>query len=169
MKKYILIASAVFVLLFGGIQLFLFLKRPATKDELSVKAARLPELKLITLDGQPYQPRTDRSLLLIYFNSECDHCQRQIETLKKRADLFKSCSLVLMSAEPVETVAAFRDRAGLDQVANLDLVHVEHEVIAEAFGVLNLPQIFVYNSRGELIDLFSGETNPEHLARLVGQ
>ncbi len=167
MKKYLLIASGLFVILFGAIQLFLYLNRPSSVDELKIRAAKLPELRLTTLDGAPFQPKGDRSILLVYFNSECDHCQRQVETLKKRIDLFKSCNVVLMSAEPVETVMAFRDKAGLAGIENLNLVHVEHSTIAGTFGLLSLPQIFVYSKDGELIDLFSGETNPEHIARLL--
>jgi thioredoxin-related protein len=37
---------------------------------------------------------------------------------------------------------------------------VRHEEVAERFGVLAMPQIFVYDAGGKLVELFSGETSP---------
>ncbi|MBL7850880.1 MAG: thioredoxin family protein [Cyclobacteriaceae bacterium] len=159
MRKFLFIASILFIILFGGLQLFLYLNKPLPLDELRVRASVLPSLSLTTMDGESYEPKAGRPLVLIYFNTTCDHCQRQVEWFRKEISRFEGITLVWMSAQADDVLREFvrtTDFTG----AEVDVVHVRHEVVAEKFGTLALPQIFVYDGDGRLVDLFSGETDP---------
>lgn len=162
MRKLFLIASAVFLVLFGFLQLFIYMNRPVSREELRVRAAVLPSLDLTTLDGQPYNLNDKLPLVLIYFNTTCDHCQRQLESLRRERELFAGVPVVLMSSQPEEDLREFQEQTNIAEEGFI-IVQVQHEVVAERFGVLALPQIFVYGADGELVDLFSGETSPEKI------
>jgi peroxiredoxin len=160
MRKLFLIASAVFLVMFGSLQLFIYMNRPVSSDELRVRAAILPPLRLTTLDGKPYDLADKLPVILIYFNTTCDHCQRQVEALRRERGMFKGTPVVLMSSQPEAEVREFVGQADLAQFI---IVRVRQEEVAERFGVLAMPQIFVYDTDRKLVDLFSGETSPEKI------
>lgn len=159
MKRIILIVSVVIILLFGGLRLLLYSFEPTTENELSIKAAKLPSLSLTLVDGTSYLLSAGHPTVLVYFNSTCDHCQRQVAALKSHLNLFDGISLILMSAQPYDEVVEFASAFG--SYHNIRVVQCKPEEIAEHLGVLSLPQIFVYDSSGSLAGLFYGETEPK--------
>ena len=46
----------------------------------------------------------------------------------------------------------------MKQFENIHFTKIAHDELATVFGVLSLPQIFVYNAEGKLLRLFAGET-----------
>lgn len=166
-KRFILVILFVAVLLVGALQLFLWLNRATSADELRLRAAQWPDLALTDLHGNRVSLETGMPLVLIYFNSECDHCQRQVEALKKNIHLFKRCNLVLMSSQPMAEIISFVGASGFNPVDSVAVVHVSYESIATTFGQLTLPQIFVYSGEGKLLGLFSGETTPAQIAAVI--
>lgn len=164
MKKTLLIVSAAFLTLFGSLQLYVYLSRPTPADELRKKVATLPALSLKDRYGNGFTIPAGRPVVLIYFNSTCDHCQRQLNVLRDNLGLFTTTSLVLMSSQPIEEVVTFTDRLGFDKESNVHVVQITHEERAEAFGVLGLPHIFVFSADGKLLALFAGETKATVIA-----
>ncbi len=164
MKRTIIIISLIFLLLFGSLQLFVFLSRPTPKEELSLRLAQLPEIALTGLDGSAFELRTNKSLVLIYFNSECDHCQRELKAIRDQIELFSSSSVVLMSSQSLEEFASFANGLNFEAFPNVRFGQIKPEQLAETFGSLALPQIFVFSADGKLVTLFSGETKPAEIA-----
>ncbi len=78
MKKTLLIVSVAFLALFGSLQLYVYLSRPTPAGELRVKVANMPALSLKDRQGNEFTIPTGKPVVLIYFNSTCDHCQRQM-------------------------------------------------------------------------------------------
>lgn len=166
MKKTLLIVSIAFIILFGGLRLLILKFEPTKEIELRLKAASLPELDLTLIDGTKFILSPGDPIVLVYFNSECDHCQRQIKALRSNLAMFEGISIVLMSAQSNEGIANFAVTLGTIQ--NIRVVQCKPEEIAEKFGVLSLPQIFVYDSKGELGGLFYGETEPKEIRGAAG-
>lgn len=167
MKKTLLIVSVAFLALFGSLQLYVYLSRPTTANELRERVATLPALSLKDRNGNGFTIPTGKPVVLIYFNSTCDHCQRQLKVLRDNLSLFANASLVLMSSQGMEEVVPVTDVLGFDKESNIHVVQVTHEDLTETFGVLGLPHIFVYSAEGKLVALFAGETTAavivEHL------
>jgi len=167
MKKYLLIALAAFLLLLGGLRLLLFEFEPTKEIELRMRAARIPDLQLTLLDGTGFVLSAGKPAVLVYFNPSCDHCQRQITGLKANLALFEGISLILMSAQTREELVDFASDLG--RFENIRVVQCKPEEIAAKFGVLSLPQIFVYDSKGDLAGLFYGETEPKEIRGALGK
>ena len=164
MKKILLIATVIFLGLFGALQVVMFVARPTPVEELRIKVAGLPSIKLTAPDGSQFELETGKPLILIYFNSECDHCQRELEEVGNNMSLFSSTTLVLMSSQSQEEITQFVDKAGFKEYPNVRFGRIRPEELSERFGTLALPQIFIYSSEGNLITLFSGETKPSEIA-----
>lgn len=164
MKKTLLIVSAAFIALFGSLQLYVYLSRPTPAGELREKVANLPVLSLKDRHGNGFTIPSAKPVVLIYFNSTCDHCQRQLNVLRDNLRLFTAASLVLMSSQPIEEVVAFTDGLGFDRASNVHVVQITHEELSDVFGTLGLPHIFVYSAEGKLVGLFAGETTATAIA-----
>lgn len=159
-RRILFAASAIFILVFGALQLFLWQWKPTAPDELRQRAARLPSLHLVEVNGKAFTLTPGKPVVLIYFNSTCDHCQRQLTALERAWSRFDEVSLVLMSAQAEEEISAFSSALQFPTTADLKVVRCDPADIAESFGVLSLPQIFIYDEKGNLAGLFSGETSP---------
>lgn len=168
MRKVFLVVSIVFIILFGVLQLFITLFRPTDADELRTRAAQLPSLTLTKADGSSFAFPPGKPVVLIYFNTTCDHCQRQIQSLQASASLLKGTPMVLMSSQPAEDVFAYAATLRF-LTADVHVVKCKADEIAEQFGLLSLPQIFVYSKEGELIELFAGETQPQKIAAALNR
>jgi peroxiredoxin len=164
MKKILFISSAVFVVLFGALQIYINLRKPTPTDELRIRASELPPLSLTALDGNAFRIPQGKPIVLIYFNSTCDHCQRQLEAMRKERGLLDDVTVILMSAQPLEDLHAYFN--GID-LGHFNVVHVPPEQVSEKFGVLALPQVFVFGANRQLLDLFAGETAPEKIKSLL--
>ena len=159
-KRVLFVGSVIFILVFGALQVFLWQWKPTAPDELRQRASRLPNLHLTEVDGRPFTPTSTKPVVLIYFNSTCDHCQRQVAALEKGWQGFDDVSLVLMSVQPEDELSAFAAALSFPPTADVNVVRCRPAEIAGAFGVLSLPQIFVYSREGNLLGLFAGETPP---------
>ena len=167
MKKIWIVATLCIVALFATLQFYIYLSRPTSNEELRTRVAGLPSITLTTLGGTTLQFKTDSSLVLIYFNSECDHCQREIVAIHSSMDLFKSSRLVFMSSQSLDEIKTFANGFDFASCANVAFVKIEHQELAEVFGTLAVPQIFVFGANGKLVSLFSGETKPEIIANAL--
>lgn len=167
MKRTLQIVLIIVLMLFGGIQIYIYMAKPTPDSELRKRAARVPPLVLKGLDDATYQLPKGAQLVLVYFNTSCEHCQLQLSEMKEKMTLFSTAYVFFMSAEPMEDIADFSSRLDLSQYSNARIVQVKHDQIAELFGVLSLPQIFVYSKEGDLLALFSGETKPDLIAGYI--
>jgi len=167
MRKIFLLISAVSLLLFCSLRLYVYLSRPTPPDELRERVGRLPELSLKDSDGNPYTIEMGRPVVLVYFNSTCDHCQRQLSAIRANIGLFAAAQVVLMSTQPMEEVTPFIRGLNFDNRSDVRVVQISHEELSEVFGTLGLPQIFVYSPEGRLAALFAGETDISGIAEFL--
>ncbi len=167
MKRTVIIISVIFLLLFGSLQLYVFLSRPTPTEELRIRLAQLPEIVLTGLDGSEFSLPSDKPLVLIYFNSECDHCQRELKDIREHIELFSSSSVVLMSSQSLEEFTSFANGLNFVNSPNVRFGRIRPEQLAETFGQLALPQIFLFAGNGKLITLFSGEKKASEIAASI--
>lgn len=169
MKKILFIASAIIILVFGSLQVFLMMWKPTGEAELRQRAAHFPALTLTTRAGIPLASGVGKPTIYVYFNSTCDHCQRQLQAMVRESARFEGARLVLLSAEETEVLFAFASTLNFPATTDATVVHCRAEEIAKAFGVLSLPQIFAYDREGNLKGLFSGETEPSQIVSAISR
>lgn len=166
MRRVLIVVAGLALLLVIVLQVLVYFSQPTSTEELETRVGTLPELVLVGMDGVAFDLPTGKPVVLIYFNSTCDHCQREITALRAKKGLFEDAALVMMSAEQIETVRSFASRMDFGE-SDAQFVHVTHEEISKVFGTLSLPHIFVYSTQGKLLGIFEGETTPEAIAAVL--
>lgn len=102
-----------------------------------------------------YALETNRTTLIIYFNSECEFCQWEVEEISKHFDEFENVQMAFVSHEPEDEAIQFLKSHNLDQFY---LTSRTENVMSTFTG--SVPQLFIYK-QGKLVNQFKGEVKIE--------
>lgn len=107
-------------------------------DEAAVSNADIPK-------GKP--------LMLLYFRSDCDHCEHTAQQLKGTATQYP-LTIWMVSAEPIPTLRTFEDMTGLYDVDNLTVMQDHTQSMHRWFTFTKLPFIVLYDKDGRQLRIF---------------
>lgn len=120
----------------------------------------IPYFTFYTLDSQRFTKDNfdkERTKLILYFNSECDHCAKQAKWLSEDINAFSDLELTFISFEEMEAIKTFRDKHKFLQ-KNITFLQDARLTFSDKFGVETFPSILLYTKKGKLIHKFEGET-----------
>jgi thiol-disulfide isomerase/thioredoxin len=63
----------------------------------------------------------NKPVIVIYFDPDCDHCQKLMNDLFKKINNFKKTELVMVTFKPVEEVAAFEKKYKTHNYSNINV------------------------------------------------
>lgn len=106
--------------------------------------------------------------LLVYINSECEHCQWQLKELLKIENELANIQVVLISIEPLDSLHRFLLSIPFENPQYFDFYEVEPEKVKAAFGSSGTPQIFIYQNN-QLVKYFKGEVRVELIVEALNQ
>lgn len=136
---------------------------PMPGDSAAGEKPPIPELTLNDLDGKAFTLRSlGENPVLMFFDPDCDHCQRECKAIRARQDEFRPYPLHLVSIESSDSIKKFRDeydlRDPLFHFATGDL-----KAILTAVGeIQSVPCFFIYRA-GKLHKRLEGEVEMDEL------
>lgn len=120
----------------------------------------LPGFQLITTNGQPIFAKTlSGKTIIILFQPDCDHCQREAIQIQENLEAFKSYQLYFVSDVTDQELIAFAHTYKLDDQPNIHFATTTADQIISNFGPLDTPSLFIYSQQGKLVHKFIGETD----------
>jgi peroxiredoxin len=105
--------------------------------------------------------------VIVYFNTECEHCQYEVTQIVKHQKHFKDVNLYMLSAENIAQIKAFAHKMGLDKISNLEMGKITVKESFDVFAFTSIPDILIYNASGELQKHFKGETKIEAILKYL--
>jgi thiol-disulfide isomerase/thioredoxin len=119
----------------------------------------LPMLTVVKSDGSKLDLRTVAGKsILIFFNPECDHCQRVAEQIKLRKPMFSRHQVYFISTESAPALQKFAQQFELLD-SNFQFVQADPDDVFPAVGNLpSVPAIFIYDNQ-KFVRRFDGETS----------
>ncbi|NJM25746.1 MAG: peroxiredoxin family protein [Bacteroidia bacterium] len=124
-----------------------------------VMASELPNLLLTTTDGKQVNVNTLKGkIILVLFQPDCDHCQREAQEFRENLDSFRKYTLYFITSNPMPEIAQFATDYQLAGKPGVVFAYTEVMNVINTFGQVRTPSIYVYGPRGELIKSFNGET-----------
>ncbi len=122
----------------------------------------LPDFRYYTLtDSSLFSPNLlpkNKPVLIIYFNTECDHCQDEIKKLCARIDDFKSSTIILVSRQRRTQLQAFVKQHELNNYPLLVLMDSEN-LSHQYFQFSYIPCVRLYNKKRKLIEAWNEEAS----------
>jgi thiol-disulfide isomerase/thioredoxin len=90
-----------------------------------------------------------KPVVIIYFDPDCDHCQKMMDTLFKKINSFKKAELVLVTYKPLNELAAFEKKYNIHKYENIK-AGTEGTVfyLRNYYKLIKMPFTALYDKRG---------------------
>jgi len=129
----------------------------------------IPPFKM-TLSNNKIFNATDlpkgKPIVLIYFDPDCDHCQKLMTELFKKINSFKKVEMVLITFKSVTEVAAFEKKYTTSKYANMK-VGTEGTLfyLKNYYKLVKMPFTALYDSKGNYSYSYRDETPMDDLIK----
>ena len=141
----------------------------STQESSDEAAKEIPYFTFTTLDNHRFGKDdfdNTRTKLILYFNSECEHCEKQGKWLSESIDSFNHLELTFVSFEEMDAIKKYQDKYNFDQ-ENITFLQDTRLTFSDKFGVENFPSILLYTKKGKLIKKFEGETRVKDILPFI--
>ncbi len=120
----------------------------------------LPPVKLLLADSISHFGKENFNkkspVLIIIFNPDCEHCQKETEELLDSMNHFKNIQIVMATMMPFDKMNEFIKKYKLDNFKNIVVGQDNQYFLPVFYMVSNLPYLALYNKMGELITTYEG-------------
>lgn len=164
MKKYALLFISIAFALFSQAQGYNPSEAPYKKD------SHLPEFRILKADSTWFTDQLipqDKPVIIMYFNPDCEHCQKEAEVLVRNREILDSAFLLLASYDSPEDIGHFVKRYKLDQFRYMAAGRDADYYLPTFFKVEKTPFIAVYSRYHRFVKAFTDGAYPEELSQLI--
>jgi peroxiredoxin len=128
----------------------------------------LPNITLFGDDGKAFSATTlPGNAVLIFFITDCDHCQREATDLQKNLAGFEKYNLYFISMEEFGLINKFATDYKLNGHANVHFLRADGLTVFNSLGNLKTPTLCVYDHDKKLTKRFDGETKVADLLKVL--
>lgn len=121
----------------------------------------LPDMPIELLSGDSINAKSlyGRPVVLVLFQPDCDHCQREAAQIRQHLGAFEDYELYFVSSSGGPDVQKFSHDYGLSGHDNVifGVTTVDH--IIDNFGGIQAPSMYIYNDNGALVQALNGEVD----------
>jgi peroxiredoxin len=172
MKRIIKIALFVILMFFMGYMLSVIIKKVKRRNLITEQIQSIPQFSFMNSLNQNVfsndSIENEKACLIIYYHSECDHCQYEAEEISKYSEQFENYQVIMISFEPVENILIFREKYNLNQPFIKFLQDTKYQ-FDDIFGHSPIPTLFIYNKDKTLVKQFKGEVKVESLLKYLAE
>lgn len=137
----------------------------------AAQSGKLPPFRITQANGKLFKAEDlpmGRSILIVYFSPDCDHCQAFMNELKKRQADFKKFSIVFITFLSVEKVAGFVNDYKIHQYANMYAgTEGSSFFVRHYYKIREMPYIAMYDKDGRLLCSYEKDVRWEELMARV--
>lgn len=165
MRKYLKITIVLWLFGIGFFLLFKTYQRYQAKKESEERIHTLQHACFESLNGgqicvDEFDNR--KPTVIIYFHSECEHCQYEASEIGKQAEQFEKANVILITPDDsTMRVEAFAAKYHLWEVDNLTVLFDRNHQFLKSFGTAVFPTVFIYGADKKLVKVYKGETKME--------
>ena len=135
------------------------LPSPAILHALHKAPSQLPNMPLLTTEGAQVNPQSlSGKVVLVLFQPDCDHCQREAEAIHQHLEKFDDYSIYFITYAPMADIQQFARDYQLSGLDNVVFTLSEVQPILDNFGSIPTPSLYIYSDQQQLVKAFEGET-----------
>jgi|SRR5688572_22321697 len=126
-----------------------------------------PAMTITTLDGAPFNIKElTGKVVLILFQTDCDHCQREATAMQQNISAFQAYSLYFITTTSNEEIQAFANQYKLKDYSNVHFCRTSNRSILDSFGPIDAPSVYIYSDQ-KLVKAFNGETDINEILKYI--
>lgn len=135
----------------------------AQKDSSAIglsKFETIPSFNIYTLpDSTSFSNKNlkkDKPLIIIFFNPDCEHCQKETKELLAYKNELKNIQILMVSPSSYDLVKQFYQEYTLSTMPNIKMGQDANYNLGRLFNLRTFPSIFIYDNKGKLAKAFIG-------------
>lgn len=172
MRKIVLILLTL--VLFSAIAYlgYSILKKDKKEEIIREQISQLPDFTLSDVEGNSHSLKKlveNKASLLVYFNSTCEICQLEMNTISNRIKEFEAYNLIFVTVEPPEEITGFITELQLESRKNVHFLVDSEMEVAGYYGVKGVPALFIYDDTGTLVDNYTGPIKVDLILEKLSQ
>jgi hypothetical protein len=111
------------------------------------------------VNGQsPMSARTlSGKIILIFFQPDCDHCQREAKEIRENLDSFSEYKIYFVTTDTFAATNKFSKEYNLSGIENVYFAQTSLDAILNTVGPISAPSMFIYSNK-KLVKHLDGET-----------
>jgi len=113
---------------------------------------KVPDSIVFTND----QLQKNKPVVLMFFNPDCDHCQKEVKELLAHKNELKELQIVMLSALPYQLIKAFYNEYKIASMPNITMGQDENFVLGSIYQPARYPSLYIYEAAGTLAKVFAG-------------
>lgn len=172
MKTLFKIILLIILFLFTTYMISVIVSKVKQKKIITEKIQIIPQFTFLNVISQNFYTNDSiedlKSCLIIYYNSECEHCQYEAELISKQIEQFKDYQILMISYEPIEKILAYRKKFKLNY-SFIEFLQDSKYQFDNIFGNSPFPSSFIYNKNRKLVKQFKGEVKTEAMLKYLAK
>lgn len=136
-------------------------------NESLVVRGDLPDIEILLPDSttryRVSETKGKRPVVLLFFNTTCDHCQSFAREMLKKQEEIKEFDLFLASSESLSLIKKFRNEYSLFELKNLVIGKDVFSAGIRTFHFESYPFCAIYNKQHKFIRSFEREFTIEEV------
>lgn len=166
---FIVIISVLGLLTYLG---FNVISKVKEKNKIAKQLKKIPEFEFLTLEQKPFTKvnlKPNTNTIFIYFNSDCDFCQHEAQSISNNLDSFKNIQFIFVSIEPIKTIKEFSKQYNLSNQLNITFLYDSNNIFSSQFDANSIPYLLIYDKNQKLIKKHKGQLNAKSILRALQQ
>jgi len=140
------------------------------KNEVFQKTKIVPKFSCPDINGSVFSNQNlkkNSAFVFIYFNTDCEFCIEEAETIKRNIKQLRTVQLIFVSSEKPEIMKKFAQEYQLDKEINIKFLCDAKNTLTNIFDVKLLPSIVLYDKKQKLIGKITGKAKIERILRAL--
>lgn len=170
MKKQLKIIVPILVLSLLGYLGYGVITKMQDKQAKANTLKTIPDFSFKRLDSTYFTKanlKPNTAIIFIYFNSTCDFCQHEAESISQHLDQFKNTQLLFVSTEDSNTIKTFAQAYNLLNQPNITFLYDNSDTFSSQFGANSIPYLLIYNTKQELVKTHKGQLKANAILKLL--
>ena len=139
------------------------------KSNAQIPAQTIPDFTFFRLNKTPFTNNDleqGKKLFFIFFDSDCEHCQRAVSFIDQHYKEFKKIPVYLITLDDDKKISGFIDRFGkqLKGKKEVTILQDKQYQFINKFQPRKYPSMFLYSAEKKLIDY---EDNDQSVFRFI--
>ncbi len=170
MKKTIKRVLVLLIILVLGFFIFIIISKTKQKREIANTIQTIPNFSFIKLNNDAFSNENlnkNIPTLFINFNSECDYCQIEAQSIKDNISELKDIQILFISSEPIEKIRSFGNAYKLREHKNIILLFDKNDIFSTLFDTNTIPTSLIYNKNQHLIKKHKGQLKASNIIKEI--
>lgn len=110
--------------------------------------------------------KDEYSTVFVFFDSECEYCVSQLNSIIDNIAYFNNCQILLISLDPLEysNNISIKNKSILHEY-NVFILEDRKMLLSEVFYIDLIPTTLIYNKNRKLLKKFNGQTLAEKIIK----